>query len=312
MTQEDKFLHDLYREPPARSVDELWSRLSTADQKEHDHASVRPTVRPVRLLVAGLAAAMLLVYLITPLRVAAQDLIRLFVQTAQDTFSIGIDFADPMRPTLQFEGIETPSDVDLNVSENSGSAAPRADHVYTSLAEAAMVSPFPLASPSSASDSLSFEAALIRSGSPVTTLIYQDQNGEPLILHQTRSEEGVPRPYFASSLHLDESLRDQYDIDMDSIYAFGQIGPASILPVPIGESAGEYVKGAWQVEPDADALDDVEPGEERALTMIWDPGAPGQMLRWRVGDYLFELVSYSESLTREELVDIAAGVSTEP
>lgn len=88
---------------------------------------------------------------------------------------------------------------------------------------------------------------------------------------------------------------------------------ATIHLVPIGDVVGEYVPGGWSVAIDENnIIKTAIPGSEVSLNVYWDSQLRQNMLRWQKGDILIEILSFSDQLDVEALVNIAESMSDTP
>jgi hypothetical protein len=92
---------------------------------------------------------------------------------------------------------------------------------------------------------------------------------------------------------------------------YSQIGAsAPVEIVRVHELDGEYVSGGWRVNPEsALLLSTSAPGKQVDLSAVWDSQLPQQILRWREGDFLLEILAVGDrSLGKEGLLLIAESV----
>lgn len=92
---------------------------------------------------------------------------------------------------------------------------------------------------------------------------------------------------------------------------YSQIGAsAPVEIVRVHGLDGEYVSGGWRVNSDsAVLLSTSAPGNQVDLSAVWDSQLPQQILRWREGDFLLEILAVGDrSLEKEGLLLIAESV----
>ena len=95
---------------------------------------------------------------------------------------------------------------------------------------------------------------------------------------------------------------------------FQRIGAsATIHLIPIGDTLGEYVQGVWIVASDNESIIQTSlPGTEVALNAFWDSQLQQSMLRWKNGDILIEILSFSDQIDLEALIIIAESMHITP
>lgn len=92
---------------------------------------------------------------------------------------------------------------------------------------------------------------------------------------------------------------------------YSQIGAsAPVEIVRVHGLDGEYVSGGWRANPESAVLLSTSlPGNQVNLSAVWDSQLPQQILRWREGDFLLEILAIGDSsLGKEGLLLIAESV----
>lgn len=310
MDRQDDFLYSQRKAPRPAAVEALWQKLASQEQRRPwGMNAIIPTAIPAAI-AASLVTVLVLLAAIAPVRVAAQDVLRLFVQAAQNTFSIRMTFDDPAHPRVGVEGVAEPPNVDMEVTMGSAPDALRPRIMHESLDAAAAQADVPLLAPAHLPAGYEFLHAVVRSGSPLITLVYGNGDVPLLTLHQTRALSNAPTAHLSTSIHLGEALEPAADANLRADMAFGEIGSdARIEAVQIGDAPGEYVHGAWKFDTEPAADERTTSGATVTVTPVWDADAAGQMLRWQIDDTFLELIAWDDALSASELVEIAASVA---
>lgn len=86
-----------------------------------------------------------------------------------------------------------------------------------------------------------------------------------------------------------------------------QIGPgASISNIQLNDQPAQYTVGAWDTEYVAD-----QDGQGGQMVSRWRNDLQVKNIYWQVGDIFLALISNDETLSKQDLIDIAASVGKE-
>lgn len=303
MHNDDDFLYQYRKDPPPEAIEGLWQKLSAQERPRLARRSFRS-----RMAAVSLALTLALVLFVPPVRVTAQEILQLFVQTAQDRFSINFSFDDPHDPRIGFDGIEQPPDVDVDVF-----VGPTPDNnlasTYATLEEAQSQTTTPISTPTQLPEGYDLMSAVVRENSPLITLLYGSDTAPSLTLHQRAISTEPPTTHFATRIQVGETMTDTQTANIHIAIAFGEIGPDTVVePIQIGQFQGKLVRGAWEI--DADALKDqaVESGTTVSIEPVWNADGSGMMLRWQNDTTLFEIISTDDSLEASVLIAIVTSI----
>ncbi|MEM8530524.1 MAG: hypothetical protein AAGF95_06765 [Chloroflexota bacterium] len=303
MPNDDDFLYQYRKGPPTEAIEGLWQKLSAQEQRRPARRSFR-----VRMAAAGLALTLALVLFVPPVRVMAQEALQLFVQTAQNRFSINFSFDDSHDPHIGFDGIEQPRDMDVDVAigrtpDNNVAST------YPTLEEAQAQTTTPIHAPTQVPEGYNLISAIVRENSPLITLHYGKDAVPSVTLHQRAASTEPPTTHFATHIQVGETLTDTQTAHIHIDIAFGEIGPDVVAEyVQIGTFQGELVRGVWEI--DADALKDQEvaSGTTISIEPVWNTDGSGMMLRWQNDTTLFEIISTDDLLDATDLIAIANSI----
>lgn len=303
MHNDDEFLYEYHKDPPTEAVEALWQKLSAQEHRRLARKAIGS-----RMALASFALTIALVLFVPPVRVMAQDVLQLFVQAAQNRFSINFTFDDSTDPRIGFNGIDQPRNVDVDIVVGSDQLNTPA-YAYASLEEAQAQTAIPIRAPTQMPEDYALMSAVVRENSPLITLLYGSDTPPSLTLHQRAISTELPTTHFATRIQVGETMTDTQAANIHIDIAFGEIGPDAMAePVQIGNLQGELVRGAWEI--DADTLKDRAVGAETTVSIVpvWNNDAPGMILRWQNNTTLFEIITTDASLGAADLIAIVNSI----